>query len=96
VRQTVRVAIRTALVLLLALLLVGVVAACRKPVDIGSPSPSVAPEAPSAPVAPAIESEHPDAERTLPLLSSPPPVAPAIETDHPDAERTLPPPSQSE
>jgi hypothetical protein len=47
-------------------------------------------------VAPAIETEHPDAERTLPLLVSPSPVAPAIETEHPDAERTLPLPSQPE
>lgn len=78
---------------LLTLLLVGVVAACRGPADDGPSSPSGATERPSAPMAPAIETDHPDAERTIPLPASPAPVAPAIEIDHPDAERTIPLPS---
>ena len=78
---------------LFALLLVGVVAACREPADDGRSTPSVTPERPSAPVAPAIETDHPDAESPIPLPASPAPVAPAIEADHPDAESPIPLPS---
>jgi hypothetical protein len=81
---------------LLALLLVGVMAACREPAGGGSSSPSAQPGRPSAPVAPAIETDHPAAERTVAPPVSPVPVAPAIETDHPDAEQTIPLPSQPE
>ncbi len=66
---------------LLALLSVGLVTAC---------SPSAGDE-PSGPVAPAIETDHPDHDSPIPLPASIEPIAPAIETDHPDAERTLPP-----
>jgi hypothetical protein len=92
-RHTMSVSKRTALLTLLALLLIGVAAACRQRVDDGSAVPSLVPEGSSSPVAPAIETDHPDAERTLPLPSSAAPVAPAIETEHPDAERTIPWPS---
>jgi hypothetical protein len=68
---------------LLALLSVGVVSAC---------SPSTGGE-PSGPVAPAIETDHPDHDSPILLPASIEPIAPAIETDHPDAERTLPPPA---
>ena len=86
----------TTRIALLALFLVSVVAACRTPASDGSPPASTEPVRPSAPVAPAIETDHPDAERPIPLPGSPGPVAPAIETDHPDAERPIPLPSQSD
>ncbi len=94
-RHTVWVSTRIALLTLLALLLIGVAAACRQRVDNGSAVPSLVPEGSSAPVAPAIQSDNPDAEQTIPLPSSPAPVAPAIQTDNPDAERTIPWPSSA-
>ena len=66
---------------LLALLSAGLVAAC---------SPSAGGE-PSRPVAPAVETDHPEHDSPIPLPASIKPIAPAIETDHRDAERTLPP-----
>ena len=78
----------------LALLLVGFVAACRPPAGDGSSPAASEPDRPSAPVAPAIETNHPDAESPIPLSESPGPVAPAIETNHPGAENPIPLPSQ--
>jgi hypothetical protein len=80
---------------LLAVLLMGIVAACSQPAGGGSSAPSERSEGPSAPVAPAIETDHPDAEQPIPMPSSPAPVAPAIETDHPDAEQPIPFPSET-
>jgi hypothetical protein len=74
---------------LLALLSVGAVAACQAPAGAGSSSPPAAPDQSSAPVAPAIETEHPDAESPIPLPSSPAPVAPAIELEHSDHDLPL-------
>ena len=68
---------------LLALLLMGVGGACRGP-GAGEPT---------APVAPAVETDHPEHDSPIPLPASIEPIAPAIETDHPDAERTLLPPA---
>ncbi len=65
---------------LLALLSVGLVAAC---------SPSAGDET-SAPVAPAIETEHPEHDSPIPMPASIKPIAPAIETDQPDVEVTFP------
>lgn len=70
---------------LLALLSVGLVAAC---------SPSAGDE-PSAPVAPAIETGHPEHDSPIPLPTSVKPIAPAIETDHPDIEVTFPPATEA-
>lgn len=92
-RHTVWVSTRIALLTFLALLLIGVTAACRQRVDNGSAVPSLVPEGSASPVAPAIQTDHPDAEQTIPLPSSAAPVAPAIQTDHPDAEQTIPWPS---
>ncbi len=92
-RHTMWVSMRIALITLLALLLIGVAAACRQRLDDGSAAPSLVPEGSSSPVAPAIETNHPDAEQTIPVPSSASPVAPAIESEHPDAERTIPWPS---
>jgi hypothetical protein len=75
---------------LLALLSVGAVAACQSPAGGGSTAPSAAPDGSSAPVAPAIETEHPDAENPIPFPTSPPPVAPAIELEHPEHDQPLP------
>jgi len=47
-------------------------------------------------VAPAIETDHPDAESPIPLPASGEPIAPAIETDHPDAESPIPRPPSSD
>jgi hypothetical protein len=94
-RHTVRVSTRIALLTFLALVLIGVAAACRQRVEDGSAVPTLVPEGSASPVAPAIQSDNPDAERTIPLPSSPPPVAPAIQTDNPDAERTIPWPSSA-
>jgi hypothetical protein len=84
----------TTRIVFLALLLASVVAACRAPAGDGSSPASAEPDRPSAPVAPAIETNHPDAESPILPPTSPGPVAPAIETDHPDAEQPIPPPSQ--
>ena len=65
---------------LLALLSVSVVAAC---------SPSASGE-PSGPVAPAVETDHPEHDSPIPLPASIEPIAPAIETDHPDVEVHVP------
>ncbi len=92
-RHTVRVSTRIALLTLLAVLLIGVAAACRQRVDDGSAAPSLVPEGSSSPVAPAIQTDHPDAEQTIPFPSSAAPVAPAIQPEHPDAEQTIPWPS---
>jgi len=79
----------------MALLSVGVVAACQAPVDDAASSvPSVEPGSQPTPVAPAIQTDNPDAESPIPLPSSPDPVAPAIEVDHPDAERPIPLPTE--
>ena len=94
-RQTVWVSTRIALLTFLALVLIGVAAACRQRVEDGSAVPSLVPEGSSAPVAPAIQSDHPDAEQTIPWPSSAAPVAPAIQTVNPDAERTIPWPSSA-
>jgi len=81
---------------LLALLSLGAVAACQAPAGAGSSSPSVAPDRSSIPVAPAIETEHPDAESPIAVPTSPAPVAPAIELEHPDHDLPLrSPPSES-
>ncbi|MFL5668651.1 MAG: hypothetical protein ACJ77U_04620 [Chloroflexota bacterium] len=62
----------------IALLLV-VVAACGTPTPPQSTAPfsatpsAASPAATSAPIAPAIETDHPGAERTIPLPSSPAP-----------------------
>ena len=77
---------------LLALFSMGVVAACQTPEGGTSASPGST----SAPVAPAIETDHPDAESPIALPGSPVPVAPAIEVDHPDAESPIPLPSPPE
>jgi hypothetical protein len=68
-------------------LLALIVSACQGPAGEPTDAPT------TSPVAPAVESTHPDAERTIPLPTSPAPVAPAIESEHPDAERTIPLPS---
>jgi hypothetical protein len=67
---------------LFALLSIGVVA-CQAPAGVE----------PSGPVAPAVETDHPEHDSPIPLPASIEPIAPAIETDHPDAERTLTPPA---
>ena len=80
---------------LLALLSVGAVVACQAPAGAGSSSPPASPDKSAAPVAPAIETEHPDAESPI-APSSPAPVAPAIELEHPEHDLPLPwPPSES-
>lgn len=66
---------------LFALLSASLVATCQAPAG----------SEPTAPVAPAVETDHPDHDSPIPLPASVKPIAPAIETDHPDAERTLPP-----
>ncbi|MDF2734206.1 MAG: hypothetical protein K0S97_829 [Chloroflexota bacterium] len=91
-RHTTRVSVRIALLALLALLLI-VAAACRQRVDDGSAAPSGMPEGSASPVAPAIQTDHPDAEQTIPFPSSSAPVAPAVQGEHPDAEETIPWPS---
>jgi len=75
---------------LLGLLSLGVVAACQVPAGNGSSPPSVVPDRSTAPVAPAIETDHPDAESPIPLPSAQVPAAPAIEMEHPDAEDPIP------
>jgi len=67
---------------LFALLTLGF-AACQAPVGVE----------PSGPVAPAVETDHPEHDSPIPLPATVEPIAPAIETDHPDAERTLTPPA---
>jgi hypothetical protein len=81
---------------LLALLSVGAVVACQAPAGAGSSTSPGASDDSSAPVAPAIETEHPDAESPIALPASPAPVAPAVELEHPDHDLPLPwPPSES-
>jgi hypothetical protein len=83
------------LVGLLGLLSLGVVAACQVPAGSGSSPTPVAPDRSTAPVAPAIETDHPDAESPIPLPSAQGPAAPAIEMEHPDAENRIPSPTDA-
>jgi hypothetical protein len=99
----IRISLRATLIPLAILSVV--LGACQPmaPQASGEPSTISSMEAPTpgetpagSPVAPAEQSDHPEAESPLPSVSEPPPndpyVAPDAATDPPGAEETLPAP----